>query len=31
MDTGVVVEYIDRRGRFHEQAETVFSSLLAGH
>ena len=30
MDTGVVVEYIDRGGRFHEQADTVFSSLLAG-
>lgn len=31
MDTGVVVEYIDRRGRFHEQAETVFLSLFTGN
>lgn len=30
MDTGVVIEYIDQRGKYHDQAETVFSSLLAG-
>ena len=30
MDTGVMIEYIDRRGKFHAQAETVFSALFAG-
>ena len=30
LDTSVVVEYIDRRGEYHEQAEAIFSALLAG-
>ncbi|KXB01402.1 hypothetical protein AKJ44_02570 [candidate division MSBL1 archaeon SCGC-AAA261F17] len=31
VDTGVVIEYIDQKGKYHHQAETVFSSLLAGN
>jgi hypothetical protein len=28
MDTGVIIEYVDLKGEFHEQAQTVFSTLL---
>ncbi|MEM0023411.1 MAG: PIN domain-containing protein [Thermofilaceae archaeon] len=30
LDTSVVVEFIDLKGRFHKQAEAIFASLLAG-
>jgi hypothetical protein len=30
MDTGVIIEYVDLKGEFHEQAQTVFSTLLTG-
>ncbi|RLE86108.1 MAG: hypothetical protein DRJ96_04660 [Thermoprotei archaeon] len=30
LDTSVIVEYIDQRGEYHEQAEAIFSALLAG-
>lgn len=30
LDTGVVVEYIDLKGRYHRQAEAIFTSVLAG-
>ncbi|MGB9713875.1 MAG: PIN domain-containing protein [Candidatus Bathyarchaeales archaeon] len=30
MDTSVIIEYMDLKGDFHEQAEAVFSALLAG-
>lgn len=30
VDTGVVVEYLDLRGGFHEQALEFFSALIAG-
>ncbi len=30
MDTGVIIEYIDLKGEFHEQAQAVFSALLTG-
>ena len=30
MDTSVIIEYIDLKGELHEQAETVFSTLLTG-
>jgi len=28
MDTSVIIEYIDLKGEFHEQAQTVFSAIL---
>jgi len=30
MDTGVIIEYIDLKGEFHEQAHAVFHALLMG-
>lgn len=30
MDTSVIIEYVDLKGEFHEQAQTVFSTLLTG-
>lgn len=30
LDTSVVIEYIDRAGEYHQEAENVFSSLIAG-
>ena len=30
MDTSVIIEYIDLKGEFHEQAHAVFSALLTG-
>lgn len=30
MDTSVIIEYVDLKGEFHEQAQTVFSALLMG-
>lgn len=30
MDTSVIIEYVDLKGEFHEQAEAVFSALLNG-
>lgn len=30
LDTSVVIEYIDRAGEHHQEAENVFSSLIAG-
>ena len=30
VDTSVIIEYIDRKGELHEQAEAVFSAILAG-
>lgn len=30
MDTSVIIEYIDLKGEFHEQAQAVFSALLMG-
>ena len=30
VDTSAIVEYIDLKGELHEQAQTVFSALLAG-
>jgi predicted nucleic acid-binding protein len=30
MDTGVIIEYVDLKGEFHEQARTVFSTILTG-
>lgn len=29
IDTSVIIEYIDMRGEFHEQAKLVFSAVLA--
>lgn len=31
MDTGVIIEYVDLKGEFHEHARTVFSTLLTGN
>jgi len=30
LDTSIIIEYIDSKSEFHEQAETLFSALLAG-
>ncbi|MEM3725803.1 MAG: PIN domain-containing protein [Candidatus Bathyarchaeia archaeon] len=30
MDTSVIIEYMNLKGEFHEQAEAVFSALLTG-
>ena len=30
LDTSVIIEYVDRKGRFHEQAEAVFASVFRG-
>jgi hypothetical protein len=30
VDTSIIIEYVDSKGEFHEQAETLFSVLLAG-
>lgn len=30
IDTSVIIEYIDEEGECHEQAEAVFSAILAG-
>ena len=30
IDTSVIVEYVDRKGKYHDQAEAVFDALKAG-
>ncbi len=30
LDTSVIIEYIDRKGRYHELAKAVFDSLMKG-
>ena len=30
IDTSVIIEYIDKKGEFNEQAETIISALLTG-
>ena len=30
LDTSVIIEYIDRRGEYHEQAKVVFDAILLG-
>ena len=30
LDTSVIIEYIDRRGEYHEQARVVFDAILLG-
>lgn len=30
LDTNIIIEYIDKKGSLHEQAEAVFSALLTG-
>jgi len=30
LDTSIIIEYIDRKGEFHEQAETVISACSTG-
>jgi len=30
LDASVIIEYIDRMGEYHEQAEAVFDAILLG-
>jgi len=30
LDTGVIIEYVDESGEYHEQAEAVFNAVLRG-
>lgn len=30
LDTGVIIEYIDKKGKYHKPAETLFNTLLKG-